>query len=92
MSKSYTIAEARCNLPSIVHELARKSAIQLTRRGRTVAVLLSIDEYERLQAGLTTFWNAYQSFRATVDLTALDIDPSIFNEARDRSPGREITL
>jgi prevent-host-death family protein len=41
MSKRYSIAEARNNLASIVHELEVIDNIELTRRGKSVAVLLS---------------------------------------------------
>jgi|CXWK01.1.fsa_nt_gi prevent-host-death family protein len=89
MSKSYTIADARHNLAAIVHELEQEPTIQLTRRGHPVAVLMSIQEHERLQAGLTTFTQAYQAFRASVDVAELSIDPSMFEDVRDESTGRE---
>ena len=44
MPKSFSIAEARHNLAAVVHELDRKPRIQFTRRGKPVAVLLSIRE------------------------------------------------
>ena len=91
MSKSYTIADARHNLAAIVHELEREPTIQLTRRGRPVAVLLSMSEHARLQTGSTTFWDAYQAFRASVDLTTLDMDPAVFDGVRDLTSGREMT-
>jgi prevent-host-death family protein len=43
MSKRYSIAEARNHLPAIVHDAERGKPIHLTRRGKPVAVLLSID-------------------------------------------------
>lgn len=51
MEKSYSIAEARNDLASIVHDVEGASAVELTRRGRPVAVLLSVEEYRRLAAG-----------------------------------------
>jgi len=89
MSKSYSIAEARHNLAAVVHELELEPSIRLTRRGQPVAVLVSVDEYARLQPGKRSFWNAYQSFCATVDLAAQGIDPNVFADVRDPSPGRE---
>jgi prevent-host-death family protein len=91
MSKSCSIAEARHNLAALVHELEQGSSIQLTRRGHPVAVLLSIHEYERLQTGTVSFWNAYQSFCATVDLAELDIEPAVFAGVRDQANGREVS-
>ena len=54
MSKQYSIADARRNLPSLVDEAEAGSEVQLTRRGRAVAVLVSVEEYQRLmQANLS---------------------------------------
>ena len=89
MSRSYSIAEARDNFTSIVRDAEKTSAIQLTRRGEPVAVLLSIDEYRRLRAGKKSFWEAYSGFRDRVDLRRLDVEPEIFEGLRDASPGRE---
>ena len=48
MDKDYTIAQARHDLPAIVHEVERNGRARITRRGRPVAVMLSIAEFERL--------------------------------------------
>ena len=89
MSRSYSIAEARDNFTSIVRDAEKTSAIELTRRGEPVAVLLSIDEYRRLRAGKKSFWEAYSGFRDRVDLRRLDVEPETFEGLRDASPGRE---
>jgi antitoxin Phd len=89
MSRSYSIAEARDNFAAIVRDVERDSAIELTRRGEPVAVLLSIEEYRRLLAGRKNFWDAYSQFRDEADLQRLNIDPEIFEGLRDVSPGRE---
>lgn len=91
MSRSYTIADARHNLAAIVHELEREPAIQLTRRGHPVAVLLSMSEHARLQGGSTTFGDTYQAFCASVDLAALDIDLAVFDGVCDLTSGHEMS-
>ena len=48
MAKQYSISDARNNLPSIVKQVEYGPAVELTRRGRPVAVLISHKEYERL--------------------------------------------
>lgn len=48
MDKDYSIAQARHDLPAIVHEVERNGRARITRRGRPVAVVLSIAEFERL--------------------------------------------
>lgn len=89
MSKSYSIAEARDRFASIVHDVERDSAIELTRRGKPVAVLLSAEEYRRLLGGGKSFWDAYSSFVERTEPGDLGIEPEIFEGVRDNSPGRE---
>ena len=91
MPPKYTIAEARHNLAAIVHELDEKERIELTRRGEPVAVLLSMRAYRRLAAPRASFWEAYQAFRQAFPLAKLDIQPAVFEEVRDRAPGREVS-
>lgn len=89
MSKRYSIAEARQNLAALVHDLEHKPVIELTRRGEPVAVMMSMEEYQRLQPKRRDFWASYEKFRKEVNLEELDIDASIFEGLRDPSPGRE---
>ena len=92
MPKTYSIAEARHNLAAIVHEAERQSPVALTRRGEPVAFLLSVQEYQRLLGKETHFWEAYTSFRNSVDLTQLDIESKLFHDLRDSASGREVDL
>ena len=48
MEKKYSIAEARQQLPAIVHEAERMGAVRITRRGQVVARLVSEREFQRL--------------------------------------------
>jgi len=93
MSKSYSIVEAKNHFTELVHAVEHESAIQLTRRGKPVAVLLSTREYERLRKGKVDFWEAYLAFRERYNLAelALDVD-TLFADVRDRSLGREVDL
>ena len=84
-----TIAQARDQLPALVHQVERGRPVRLTRRGKAVAVLLSLRDYERLLARKPDLAHAMDEFRATHDLSALDVD-AIFAGVRDPSPGREV--
>lgn len=92
MADSFSIAEARNNLAALVHTLRGHAAIRITRRGKPVAVLVAIEEYERLSAGKRRFWDAYSEFREGADLAALDIGPDDFAGLRDPSAGRAVDL
>ncbi len=50
----------------------------LTRGGKPVAVLLSIQEYERLSRKYTGFWSAVSEFRRKVEDEGIDISDSDF--------------
>ena len=92
MTKQYSIAEARNNLPGVVHEAEGGARVELTRRGKPVAVLLGIEDYERLSQGRRDFWEAYEELRQEFDFAELGIDPDeIFGDVRDPSPGREFS-
>lgn len=89
MGQQYSIAQARDHLPAIVHEVEQGQPVELTRRGKPVAVLLSASEYRRLSRSRPSFMEAVERWRRSVDLEELNIGPEYFDALRDRSPGRE---
>lgn len=60
MPRAWSIAEARDHLPSLVHEAEQGGRVSLTRRGKAVAVLISVSEYDRLT---TWRWDSFQGMR-----------------------------
>lgn len=88
LSRTYSIAEARDQLPSLVHDVEQGAPVSLTRRGKPVALLISVAEYERLVGGRTDFTGALARFRAGHALDELDLGGAL-DDTRDRSPGRE---
>lgn len=93
MSDRHSIAEARSNLPRLVREAERGKAVELTRRGEPVAVLIGHRQFERLTGQYRSFFDAYQEFSEQVDLAELAIDPDeLFAGARDDTRGRDIHL
>lgn len=58
MDKTYSIAEARHDLASLVHEAETGKPVTLTRRGKPVAVLLSHGRYEELVEKKRGYWSA----------------------------------
>ncbi len=91
MEKQYAIGRARDHLPEIVHEVERGSTVELTRRGKPVAVMMSVQEYRRLSLDRVGFWDAFEAFRRSVDPLDLNIPPETWDALRDRSPGREFS-
>jgi prevent-host-death family protein len=66
MQNQFSIAEAKNRLPSIIHYVEKGPYVKLTRRGKPVAVLLSIQEYERLSRKYSGFWSALSAFRQNI--------------------------
>lgn len=89
--RRYSLAEARDHLTSIVRDVETTAAVELTRRGRPVAVILSVDEYRRLVSPGGSFAAALDRFLAAVDPASLDLEPDVFAGTRDDAPGREVT-
>ena len=90
MPNTYSIAEAKNRLGSVVHEAEAGPAVELTRRGRPVAMVVSISEYRRLRQPRRTLWDAIEDFRGRYDMEALAIDPEeVWGDARDTSPGKD---
>lgn len=92
MQKQFSIAEAKNRLPTIVHYVEKGPYVELTRRGKPVAILLSIQEYERLSRKYTGFWNAISEFRRKTENEGIEISDRDFNGLRDLSSGREVEL
>jgi prevent-host-death family protein len=93
MAQRYSIAEARANLPTLVDEAEAGAAIELTRRGEVVAVMISVNEYERLRSQRIGFQEAYQQFLKKHSPADSGIDAAAFaKQVRDRSPGRKVPL
>ena len=93
MAKQHSIAEARKNLPSLVRAAEAGKAVELTRRGEPVAVLIGRRHYERLTTKYRGFSETYGEFTREVDLEELAINPEeVFAGPRDDIPGREVDL
>ncbi|MCC6624245.1 MAG: type II toxin-antitoxin system Phd/YefM family antitoxin [Deltaproteobacteria bacterium] len=91
MTRRYSIAQARARLPGIVDESA-DGPIELTRRGKRVAVIVSPALYEILQAQRPTFADAYRAFVARHPLTDVGLEPAALEELRSRDAGRVVDL
>jgi prevent-host-death family protein len=92
MAKSYSVADARAHLPDILDDVEAGKEVQLTRRGRPVAVMLSPKRYEALRQHHSRFANAYRAFIGRHALADVGLEPDFFDSLRDREPGRRVRL
>ena len=92
MSKSYSVADARAHLPEILDDVEAGKDVQLTRRGRPIALVLSPQRYEMLCNQHTNFGDAYRAFLERHTAEEIALEPGFPNLLRDRKPGRRVRL
>jgi prevent-host-death family protein len=92
MAKSYTVANARAKFAEIVNEVEAGREVELTRRGKKVAVVLSAARYARLRGERAAFMTAYDTFRRGVDLEEVGVEADWAGTLRDRDVGRRVKL
>ena len=92
MTKRYSIAEARSSLPTIVDQAEAGAEIELTRRGKPVAVLISHRQLERLRNDRPQFIDVYREFVRKHSLKAFGVDNAIFQTVRTKDTGRKVDL
>jgi prevent-host-death family protein len=87
MARRVSLAEARDHLTGLVRDVERGNKVELTRRGKRVAVLVSASEYDRLRSPRTDVVSALRAWRANLPA---DFEGFPDTDAlRDPSPGRE---
>ncbi|MCM3874938.1 MAG: type II toxin-antitoxin system Phd/YefM family antitoxin [Thermoanaerobaculia bacterium] len=92
MPKSLSIADARNRLAKVVHDVETGPPVELTRRGKPVAMIVSVREFETLAGARGSFASALRRFRKANDLKRGGIDRSFFGRLRDKSPGRPVNI
>jgi prevent-host-death family protein len=91
MSRRYSIADARMSLPTIIDRAEAGERIELTRRGKPVAIVVSLREFERLRGDRPRFGDAYKRFVDKYPLEEISLDGE-FAAERDKGAGRKVSL
>ena len=91
-AKRYSIAEARSSFPTLVKEAEAGSEVELTRRGKPVAVLVSLEKWERLRANRPRFAEVYKDFLSKYSLDEVGLEEGILESVREKGAGREVSL
>lgn len=87
--KRVSVAEAKNTLPALLHA-AEAAPVEIVRRGKPVAVILSRASYDRLRGKSEGIWAALDRFREMHDLDELDA-AGAFEGTRDKaSAGRPV--
>lgn len=66
--------------------------VELTRRGRPVAVLISRQEFDRLRGKRLHFGETYRTFLEKYSLNEIGVAADFFASTRDKSTGRKVSL
>ena len=92
MSKQYSISDARTSLPAVVDQAEAGQRVELTRRGKPVAVVVSLREFERLRGERPLFADAYTKFLNRYSLDEVGFGADFAASARDRHVGRKVSF
>jgi len=92
MSRRYSIADARANLTAIVDKAEAGQNVELTRRGKPVAVVVSLREFERLRGDRPRFRELYRNFIQKCSLKNVGLDADFAATVRDKGIGRKVSL
>lgn len=92
MADSYSVAETRNGLTKILRLVERTGHVHITRRGKPVAVVMSVEEFARLAPSRPSFTEALERFQQSKHAKHAVFDDEFFEGLRDPSPGREVDL
>ncbi len=92
MDRDYSIAETKDQLTRLLRLVEAGDHVHITRRGKAVAVLVSVEEFDRLAARRPGFADALAEFDQGPDAPAAVIDDAFLDGLRESSPGREVDL
>lgn len=83
---SVSVARAKAQFAQLVHQAESGSAVRITRRGRSVAVLVSGAEYERLQRAPASWLATVDELRAEAAAAGMPLfDEAELSSLRDQS-------
>ncbi len=91
-SSRVSVAEARQHFARLIKRAQQGKAIEITRRGEPVAVLISTAEYSAITGDRPSFIGATRQVRERLDVDSLNIGDSDFEGLREESPGRDVSL
>jgi prevent-host-death family protein len=92
MHRSYSVASARAKLAEIIDVVEDGEDVEIVRRGRKVAILISPARYARMSGEEPAFGDAYDAFMKDRDPKIFGFDAGTLEASRDRSVGRAVKL
>ncbi len=91
--QQYSLETMTAELDLLFQRLQQLQTVELVQHGKSVGILLSTPEYQRLRPRESSPAKALRAFRATADQEALeDLDTAMFSQERHQDQGREVVL
>ncbi len=87
--ESFTIAQARTHFPGLIHDAEKGKPVEITRRGKPVAVLVSVDAYRHMTSPRLGFWDVVSNFRDRIKAGMPGLAPKDLRDLRETGPGRD---
>lgn len=87
----FVVTDISEHFNDMLHVIEPGDAVELTRNGKPIAVLVSVQVYQNFKPKQKDFWDALEKFRQGMDVCGLEIADDLF-DVRDASPGREVAL
>ena len=84
----YAVSELKAHLTQALREVEEGKTIEVTRHGKSVAVLIAKSDYENLTSPSPSFTLSLRTLRESPKFTPLDEDD--FIDLRDKNAGREV--
>ena len=92
MKQQANIAEAKNNLPKYIHKVESGTDICITRHGKAVAMLVSMENYHNQSATKGGLFNAIMQWRQQLDTIESDIVSDDFIDGlRDKKQARNFS-
>ena len=82
----FTIAEAKNRLPKLIHNSEKEGIISISRHGKIVAYIICEKDFKKIIKSSNDFYSKLKEFR---EKNTLD-NVSIWDNIRDKTPGREV--
>lgn len=86
-----SVTQARNTLTRLIRKAEDGEPVHITRHGKPVAVLVSRDDYDRLESGVPRrdFWQGIMEWRAQASFDWPELTPDEVDGWRDRRPPQE---